>query len=375
MKIAVNTRLLLANKLEGIGWFTFETLKRITKNHPEHEFIFIFDRPYSKAFIFSDNITPVVAAPPTRHPFLWYLWFEFVVPRVLKKHQADLFLSTDGYISLRTNVKTLDVIHDINFAHRPKDLPWLMRKYYNHYFPKFAQKCQRIATVSEYSKNDIAKTYGIDPTKIDVVFNGSNAQYQPVSEQIKAQTKATYTGSEDYFLFVGALHPRKNIAKLLVAFDQFKKQSGSSIKLVIVGGKMFKNGDLFNTFQQLAYKQDVIFTGRLSAADLSNVMASALALTYVPLFEGFGIPVLEAFYAEIPVIASNVTSVPEVSGNAALLVNPEDTHEIANAMEQLANNPDLRDQLIKQARIQREKFSWDKTAEALWQSIEKTKEQ
>jgi len=96
MIIAVNTRLLLKEKLEGIGWFAFETLKRITQNHPEHQFIFIFDRKYSDEFVYSDNIKPIVAHPQARHPVLWYLYFDWAVPHLLRKHQADIFLSPDG---------------------------------------------------------------------------------------------------------------------------------------------------------------------------------------------------------------------------------------------------------------------------------------
>ena len=123
MKIAVNTRLLLKDKLEGIGWFTYENLKRITAEHPEHQFLFLFDRKYHEDFIFSSNVTPVVCGLPTRHPYLWKLWFDYTVPKVLKKQKADLFLSTDGFLSLKTNVKSLPVIHDINFVHNPNDLP------------------------------------------------------------------------------------------------------------------------------------------------------------------------------------------------------------------------------------------------------------
>jgi len=125
MIIAVNTRLLIQGKLEGIGWFARETLSRITRDHPEHQFLFIFDRPYAEEFIFSGNVTPIVLSPPTRHPILWYIWFEFQIPRILRKYKADLFFSPDGYLSLSTHIMQLAAIHDINFAHRPKDLPWL----------------------------------------------------------------------------------------------------------------------------------------------------------------------------------------------------------------------------------------------------------
>ena len=100
MLIAVNTRLLLKDKLEGIGWFTYESLKRITKKHSEHNFLFLFDRPFSEEFIFSDNITPIVVGPQARHPLLWYWWFEQSLPKIFHKHEPDLFLSPDGFLSL-----------------------------------------------------------------------------------------------------------------------------------------------------------------------------------------------------------------------------------------------------------------------------------
>lgn len=370
MKIAVNTRLLLKDRLEGIGWFTFESLKRITQNHPEHEFIFIFDRKYSDEFIFSKNITPVVTGPQARHPFLFYTWFEYSVPRVIKKHKADLFLSTDGFSTLSTKVPVVDVIHDINFAHYPKDLPYLSSKYYNYYFPKFARSATRIATVSEYSKLDMIKTWGIEPEKIDVVYNGSNSFYRPLQHNEIVNTKAKYTTGKDYFIFIGALHPRKNVSRLLQAFDTFKKSSGSDMKLLIVGRKMFKTAEMQHAFSSMKYKDEVVFTGRLSPDELCLVLGSAFALTFVPYFEGFGIPLVEAMNCDVPVITSNITSMPEISGNAALHVDPFSVDSISKGMLEITGNTEKRLKLIVEARVQREKFSWDKTAEKLWLCIE-----
>ena len=140
MRIGINTRFLLPHKMEGFGWYTYEVVKRLVENHPEHEFIFFFDRPYDSNFIFGENVTPVVLFPQARHPFLFYWWFEFSIPKALKEHKCDLFFSPDGYLSLKTSVPQIGVIHDINFEHNPKDLKWLMRKYYQRYFPKFAKK-------------------------------------------------------------------------------------------------------------------------------------------------------------------------------------------------------------------------------------------
>ncbi len=371
MVIAVNTRLLLKDKLEGIGWFTLETLKRITIDHPEHRFIFIFDRPYHSDFIFSHNITPVVLWPPTLHPALWYFWFEFQIPRILKKYKADLFVSPDGYLSLSTRVSQLAVIHDINFVHRPTDLPWLKAKYYNHFFPLFARKAKRIATVSYYSKEDITRSYKVDFDKIDIVYDGINHLFQPVSQEEKKLLLAKLTGGHEYFLFVGALHPRKNINGLLKAFDAFKGTNINDIKLVIVGGKMYKTGAMNVTYKNMSYMHDVIFTGRVTTDELHYITGSALAMVFVPFIEGFGIPVIEAMRAGVPVICSNTTSLPEVGGNAVLYADPHNTEQISKAMYRIVNEPELRRSLIEKGFEQQKKFSWDKTAKLLWISIEK----
>lgn len=369
MIIAVNTRLLLKDKLEGIGWFTFETMKRITKQHPEIRFVFIFDRAYTEEFIFSDNVTPIAVGPQARHPYLWRYWFERTVPKILKEHKADLFLSPDGYLSLSTDVPSVNVIHDLNFEHHPKDLPFLTRRYYKKYFPQFAEKAKRIATVSEFSKKDIINTYGINGDKIDVVFNGANEMYTPCGEEIKKITKNKYAKNCDYFLYVGALHPRKNVARLLLAFDEFKKDHSSEIKLLIVGEMMWKNKKLQDTFAQMKYRSDVIFTGRLNSIELKDVLASALALTYIPYFEGFGIPILEAMYSGVPVITSNLTAMPEVAGDAALLIDPHSTDSVKDAMLKLAKDEKSRKELILKGQIRKKEFSWNKTSELLWKCM------
>jgi glycosyltransferase involved in cell wall biosynthesis len=379
MLIAVNTRLLLKDKLEGIGWFTYESLKQITKNHPEHQFLFLFDRPFSEEFIFSDNITPIVVGPQARHPFLWYWWFEQSLPKVFHKHEPDLFLSPDGFLSLSAaypagmkKFKSLAVIHDLNFEHYPQDIPFLARKYFQKYFPQYARKADRIATVSEYSKQDISKTYKISLEKIDVVYDGANELFKPSSEDARKKIQLKYTSGEKYFLFVGALSPRKNVTRLLQAFDEFKKSEPSKIKLVVAGGKMFMTSEIENVYNKMQFKNDVIFTGRLGTDDLKDVMAGAVSLVFVPYFEGFGIPIVEAMYCDVPLITSNVTSMPEVAGNAGLLVDPFSVDSIKDGMLKIYKDEALRNQLIENGRKQREKFSWDKTADKLWKSIEKT---
>jgi glycosyltransferase involved in cell wall biosynthesis len=309
--------------------------------------------------------------PPARHPVLFYYWFEKKIPGILQQVHADLFISPDGYLSLATNVKSIPVIHDISFMHNPKDFPFGVRNYYHYFFPRFAKKAERIVTVSGFSRNDISKNFDIPQDNIDVVFNGSKSVYKPLSNEEINYTKEKHTSGNDFFLFVGALSPRKNVANLLKAFDHFKQKAKSEFKLVIVGEKMFKTKDIKSSFNQMKYKDDVVFTGRLNPDELRKFYGSAYALTFVPYFEGFGIPIIEAMNCETAVITSNVTSMPEVVEDAALLVDPFSVNSISDAMIEIAENPDLREKLIEQGKVQRKKFSWDKTAEKFWSSIEK----
>jgi hypothetical protein len=124
MRIAVNTRLLLPDKLEGIGWFTHEVMRRVVIAHPEHEFLFLFDRKCDERFVYAPNVTPVVIWPPTRHPILYRIWFDYLLPRKLKALKADAFISPDGFLALHSNVPTLAVMHDLNFEQgTPHGLP------------------------------------------------------------------------------------------------------------------------------------------------------------------------------------------------------------------------------------------------------------
>jgi glycosyltransferase involved in cell wall biosynthesis len=371
LKIAVNTRLLIKDKLEGIGWFSVEALSRIVQQHPEHEFYFIFDRLYDPSFIFAPNVKAIVVPPQARHPVLYFIWFEMVIPRILKKIQADLFLSPEGYLSLRSDIKQVAVIHDLNFEHYPKDLPLLESWYYRTFFPKYAHKATRIVTVSEFSKSDIIQHYHIEDEKIDVVYNGVNQIFQPVSESLKQQTRREYSMDCEYFICVGSVHKRKNIVNLLKAFDLFRAAQRTNIKLLIVGQKRWWTRDMQSTLNQMKYHSDVIFSGRVETEELRLLMGSAIALTYVSYHEGFGIPILEAFSCETPVITSAITSMPEVAGEASILTDPFSPDSIADAMKRIYKEGELREELIKKGCERRKQFSWQKTADALWNCIER----
>ncbi len=364
MRIGVNTRLLLPNRLEGIGRFAYEVLIRMVKSHPEHDFVFFFDRKFDSQFVFSDNVTPFVLYPQARHPVLYKIWFDYSITRALKKHKIDVFFSPDGYLSTRTKVPQLPVIHDLNFEHYPEDLPQKDLKYYKTNFPKFAQIANHILTVSEYSKQDISKQYGIGLDKISVAFNGVSDQFEPKSD--KATLRIKYTSDKGYFVYVGALHKRKNISRMLQAYDLFIEETKSEKKLVIVGTKLFKTPEIEEVYHSMQHQESILFTGRLSDSELAATIASSDGMLYISYFEGFGIPIIEAFKCGVPVLASNVTSLPEVGGDVAFYCNPFEVGSIVAGIKKLDQALISSTDLIAQA----EKFSWDNTAKVVWNVLD-----
>jgi glycosyltransferase involved in cell wall biosynthesis len=369
MKIAVNARFLLKGKLEGIGWFTHEIMRRVVNMHPEHQFVFFFDRPFDTSFLYAKNVEAVVLNPPARHPFLWWIWFEWAIPRALKKHQADIFISTDGFLSLRTQIPTLLVMHDLAFEHFPEHLPLKFRWYLRRFSPKFAKRANRIIAVSEYTRNDIVSTYGIESSKVDVIFNGANAHYRPLNFDEKTEIRAKYAEGAEYFVFAGALHPRKNVVNLLEAFTIFKKKQRSNMKLLIIGRYAWNAGEIEAKISNHPFKEDVIRYDYMQVEELSKVIGAAYGLVFVSLFEGFGIPVLEALKCRIPVIASDATSIPEVAGEAALYANTRDVQDIAEKMCLFYKDEHRRNQLINACDAQAAKFDWDRSAEQFYESI------
>jgi glycosyltransferase involved in cell wall biosynthesis len=370
MIIAVNARFLLKNRLEGIGLFTHEVLRRLTVQHPEHEFIFFFDRPFSPDFIDRNNITPVVLPPPARHPFLFVWWFEWSVARALKKYKADVFLSPDNFLCLRTGVKTILVTHDLAHVHFPGQLPFFHRLYYRLFSPKFNRRADRIVAVSEFTKQDLMAQYYIPAEKIAVACNGCREIFKPLQTSEIQAVRIQYSGGQPYFFYVGAVHPRKNVHRLIAAFDRFKTETNAPAKLLVAGRFAWKAGEVSDAWKTARHQPDIQFLGYVNEAELARLMGAAFACAYVSLFEGFGVPVLEAMHCDVPVITSNVSSLPEVAGDAALLVDPFSVEEIAGAMHQLWTDSHLRNELITAGKRQRLRFDWETAADTVYQCIE-----
>jgi len=370
MKIAVNARFLLASKLEGIGRFTYEIVSRMVLDHPEDEFIFFFDRPYDSQFIFAKNVTPIVLFPPTRHPVLIVLWFEWAVRRALRRCEADVFFSPDGFLSLGSKCKTVIVTHDLAYFQKNNQVSWSVQKFYEWCTPRYLKKASKVLTVSEFTKSDIVEHFPWVEDKVAIVYNSCGPIYQVLDAAAQEAVRMQYTRGKPYFCYVGAVHPRKNVHRLIAAFDVFKTVTGSDYKLVIVGNFAWKTSEAQTAYDRSPHQQDILKLGYLANSIAAKIISAAFAVTYVSLFEGFGLPIVEAMSCEVPCITSNCSSMPEVAGNAGLLVDPYSIQDIATKLIQLYQSPELYAQLVENGKRQRAKFDWNVSARQVYQHLQ-----
>lgn len=371
MRIAVNTRFLLKDYLEGYGYFLHETFRRITEKYPEHEFIFLFDRPFDTRFVFQKNVTPVVAGPAARHPLLWKFWYDVKVPSLLKKYKADVFVSCDGFCSLTTSLPQCLIVHDLAFLHYPEAVKKSHLLFYKKYTPKFLNKAKSVVTVSDFSKNDIILHYGMISKQVDVVYSAAKEIFHPLTDAEKQEVKNKYTDGKEYFVYTGSIHPRKNLVNLLKAFSVFKKRQQSGMKLVLAGRLAWKYEIFINNLKSYKYRDDVVVTGYLPEAELVGITGAAYAMVYTSLFEGFGVPVLEAMKCQVPVITSAGSAMQEMSKDAALYADANSYTDIADKMMLLYKDENLRNELIGKSKTITGEYSWERTAALLWKAIQK----
>lgn len=272
-------------------------------------------------------------------------------------------------------VPVVTTIHDLAFEHLPETFTRRGKAQLRLTVRRTARQAAQILTVSEFSRQDIIKTYRLPPERITVTHNGCEAQFtpQPSSDREAEMIKQKFGIARDYLLAVGSVQPRKNLLRLLRAYVLLREQQPSfQLQLVIVGRQLWLYKEVLREIKQQNFAMDVIVTGYASDEDLPALYRSAVALVYPSLFEGFGLPPLEAMACGTPVITSNCSSLPEVVGKAALLVNPYETADITQTIWKLAQDVMLRAQLREAGIEQARQFTWRAAAEktlAVYQAI------
>lgn len=355
--------------MEGVGWHAYEVIRRLVRDHPDVEFVFFFDGPAEETFIFASNVRPVSLLPPARHPLLYLAWFEWSLPRAMRRHGVDLYFSPEPFMSLRSPVPAVTTVHDIAFVHFPQYVRGLTNHYYHYFFPRYLEQAQRMVAVSEFTRQDVVRHYGIPEDKVLLGCNGCREVFRPLQEEEKKALRQKWTQGQPYFCYVGSIHPRKNVANLLRAFEHFKQRSGLPHRLVLAGRMGWQGGETERAYRENRFREHILLTGYQEERELARILASSVGLTYASRFEGFGVPLLEAMHSEVPILTSRVSSMPEVAGEAALLVEPESVEDIAEGLHRLATQPDLREQLVQAGRKQRQLYSWDRAAAVAAQAL------
>lgn len=367
MRIAVNARLLVNQRLEGMGLFILEQLRQLLET-TEHEFLLITDREGPLPEL-PRKVERVIAYPSARHPVLFYAWFEWVVPKVLKKWKADIFLSMDNFCSLRTKVPTVLVIHDLAYLHQPKGVSRLVLAYYRYFMPRFAKRADALVTVSDFTRQDVAKAFQLQPEKISIAYNGVRPRFRQLSPKQVTSVQAGLSDGAPYFVYVGSVHPRKNVDGLIRGFNRFKRYTKLPHKLVIAGQMAWKTSATQKELDCSNFKDDIILTGYLTEQRLGEVIGAATALCLVSFFEGFGVPIIEAFGCGVPVIVSDRSSLPEVAGLGGLKVNPENDKAIGAALTRMATEDDLRQVLAKAGKEHAQQFTWAASAKVIEEQL------
>ncbi|MGQ0760914.1 MAG: glycosyltransferase family 4 protein [Acidobacteriota bacterium] len=265
-------------------------------------------------------------------------------------------------------------IHDLSFEHLPETFNRRSRTQLRLTVRRTARNAARILTLSEFSRRDVIKTYGIDPDRVAVTPAAAPAHFRPVTNEPNLQRiRLTYGIERDYILALGSIQPRKNLVRLINAYSSLwkERQNLAMPQLVIAGKRGWLEGETMRAAELSAAAHDIRFIGYVVEADLPELFSGAMCLAYPSYFEGFGLPVLEAMQCGTPVIAGNQTSLPEVAGEAALLVDPFDETVIADALRNLVEKPDRRNDLRVKGIERAKRFSWQQTARLTLQAYER----
>ncbi len=345
----------------GMGTYTLNLVENILKQDKENEY-WLVHRKKEENQIYSLANEIIIPYNP-RFPFSTIRNFH-TLPKKLREYDFDIVHHTTNigpFISKSIwptkKGKCVETVHDIIPLLFDDTHEGIVKFAFKHLLPRITKNVDKIITVSEASKKDIIQRLRVKEEKIKVIYEAASEIYKPE----KNRNLEKYGINEDYILFVGSLEPKKNITTIIRAFSRFKK-TGAKHKLVLAGKKGWYYNNIMSEIKKQNIVQDVIFPGYVPLEDMPAIYSCATLLCLPSLYEGFGLPILEAMSCGTPFIGSNRGSIPEIAGNAGIIVEPLDWQKISEKMEEIANNKKLRQKLKAKGIEQSKKFSWKKTA-------------
>jgi glycosyltransferase involved in cell wall biosynthesis len=291
--------------------------------------------------------------------------FERLVPG------AELFHATEHLLPPLGELPTVLTVHDMIFKLFPQHQKRLNYWYLNATMPLYCRRASAIITVSESSRQDILKQYGIGPDKVTVIYEAASPDFQPQPVAVVEEVRARYGLPERFLIHVGTIEPRKNLTRLVEAL-RLLREEGLDIPLVVVGQKGWLYTGLFHRLEELAMEDHVQFLGYVAISDLPLLYSAATLAAMPSVYEGFGLPVLEAMACGTPVVCSNASSLPELGGGAVRYFDPYDAGAMAAAIRSVWTREALREEMREQGLAQAAKFSWERAAEetlALYEGV------
>ncbi len=293
------------------------------------------------------------------------LWTHMRLAAELRQNPPSVLFVPAHVLPVYCPVPAIVTVHDLGYLHYPETHPAFDRRYLHWTTHRHCRVAQHILADSQATKQDLIEHYHANPNRISVVHLGRDETLTPVKDPTRiAAVKQKYGVGGDYLLYLGTLHPRKNLTRLIEAFHAVcTSTENKTLKLVIAGKKGWLFDEIFSRVEQLQLTERVIFPGYVDDTDKATLLSGATAYVFPSLYEGFGLPVLEAMACGTPVLTSNSSSLPEVAGEAAMLVNPHRVEEIAAGLHQLIADAPLRRTLAAQGYLHIENFSWQKAAE------------
>lgn len=346
----------------GSGQYAFELLHQFAKNRKHQFVVYVKENPLHDLPRETANFKYQVFGPQK-------LWTQLALPlRLTFGQKPDIFFSMAHYGPRFSKVPYVVTIHDLSFLHYPamfkrNDLYQLIS------WSKYSVKnAVHIIAVSQTTKDDIVKNYHVDPAKITVTYEGyDQTRFKSQSKSKVESIKSKYHIDGDYIIFVGTLQPRKNLERLIEAFSNL---GVGFLKLVICGKKGWMYDQIFQKVQDLGLVEKVIFTDYVPDDDLAALIAGAKAYTLPSLWEGFGIPVIEAQACGVPVIVANTSSLPEIIGESGILVDPESVDSIASGLKKVLTNKKIKSDLVKKGFANVRRFSWQTCAKRTLEVLE-----
>jgi len=368
MKIGIDTRILTAKKT-GVGYYINNLIPAILNLDKKNEYILFGTDLELK----NPNCQQIII-DGKKKKFLSFLWKKFKYPKIEKIiGEVDLLFYPNFTILPSDCSNIIIVIHDLSYLKFPqyvenKNLLFLKKE-----VPHALKKAKQIVADSEATKKEIIKNFKISPEKILVIYGAiSNKFYKKCGSKDIKKNKEKYKIRHNYLLFVGTLEPRKNIIRLLEAYQDLSRSIRNKYQLVLAGSEGWQDKHIIKKIKEVSDSNNrVIVPGYVPEEDLPALYSGAYLFLYPSFYEGFGMPILEAMACKTPVITSNTSSMPEVAGDAALLVNPSNIEEIKESIIKIINDSALRTSLIKRGQKQIQKFSWTKSAEKLIKVFEK----